>query len=429
MPDPGTTTPTEAAPAGAAPPVAPEPTAAPAAPAAPETQAPQTREEARRSIRLDQAQRQAKADVTAARAAEAEPAAGGTTPTEAEPAAEPKAEGGEVTETEPGAEPTEGEPGAEPKPEGIVVELDPRHPGTQGLSEIKVANEQEARFIKTLLNSYTRRSEVDTWKAKAEEAEAGRMRERDWRLRQEAVAKVQTNFRSTEEYRANVDEYDRIAQEIGQQAAERYWEGVVAKLAAQSSAEYNERVAAEVQADVDRRGDFWANQMWQRANGLSADITTLPNFRNLFAGAIRSFDAEIIAGTRPDVTAENIDDQFQRFFNGRLLADPSVVATVKARREAKAKSDQLSAEQAEKAKREREAADQAAVDRWKKEQADKRQETPPHALGALGASRDRDTQGGTPAETDDSAGMTAHQFKRSLRRGARQDGRRRFPGT
>jgi hypothetical protein len=398
-----------------------------------EPEGPVDRREARRQMHLERAQREAKARAQAGieeqQRRDAEPSepetgkAGEAEPEkkpEGEPAAEAKpAEGA----AEPGAKETEAKPAAAE----LVIEIDPRHPAAQGVKELRVGSEGEARVVRTLMKGYARHQDVELARERIADLEQQVMLERQGRIALEADRQVRGQWRMTNEYAVCVQRYNEIKDAAGEEAANEYWAGVEARLQEQTNAAYTEAVNAAAAQEYERRGEMWVNQMWERAKLLPEYLITLPGYQQWFVNAARAFNEELEAGTLPHVTQDNVDDQFIAYFHSRLIREPSVQAAFQQDRNAKAQKEASAKAEAEAAERKREAERQQAVEDWKKAQAHRRQENPPHPLGSLaGAPRDRSIQGSEPTDEEESAGKSVHQLRKEARRGAREDARRRF---
>jgi hypothetical protein len=392
-------------------------------------------------MRTDRAQREAKAkaqaDIDARRAAEAAEAAPAEPPAEpvpGEPPTEPPAE--PPAEPAPGEPPVEGvTPPAEPQePQGFVVELEPSHPAAQGLAGINIATEQEARVVRTLVNGYARRQEVEATKQRMVDLEQAFAAEKQARIHYEVTEQVQGDWRKTPEYAAAVTRYNNILQSEmpdAQQAATEYWEGVVANLDKQTREQYESRMDEEQAAEEQRRGELWANQMFVRARMMPTYVTSLPGFQEWFMNAATAFNAELERGTLPHVTPDNLDNSFMSYFYKRLTAEPSVMAAYRQHRAQPPGQDVAPVPPSgpktpEEKQRERDAIGAEYVEKYKQDLAARRAGTPPpHPLGSVGgATRDPGAPSSAPA-AEDTAGMSAHDIRKAAKKQARDRARAR----
>ena len=250
-------------------PVTTEPVAPAAAPAAEPTLEPTPAEStpkhplSRREVQAAlRAEREKPAATPAAQEPEPEvlPAAGAADPAAPKPA-------------EPAATPEAPKPAEEP---AIVVEIPVGHPASRGVATaIPVKTEQQAQVLRTLVNGYTRRQEVEQLKRENTEL-------RQSRTRTEASQAATQKWMQTPEYQESVETYHRIRAQEGEQAAADYWAGKQTKFQTLADQEFNERWGKEEQQETQELAVAWKQDAWANAGTLAPAVRALPQFSTWF---------------------------------------------------------------------------------------------------------------------------------------------------
>jgi hypothetical protein len=328
----------------------------------------------------------------------------------------------------------EPDPKAAPRPTVKRVPVRPGHPlAEQGLEYIEATDQRQEDAIRALLNGYERRQRVE-----AVEKENAELKAR--LTRSEATDAAQEKWKQTPEYRAAVEEYANIRDSVGQEAASRYWRGIQGDLAKLVDQEFRERwskVEAEQAereaAAVDEAGIAWAQEQYEGAKQrFPAIVTGMPEFGGWFENAVLSFNAELEAGRHPDVrTTTQMDAKFHDLLQARIMAEPKIRMLLKDVSDRKqrdtAAAREIKERQQAQAQRAASDAKKEGVAEFKREVAAKRADRPPHPLGALSdAARGTDAVLGGAEAGEDLSGLSAHELKKRLRSGVRDDVRRRF---
>lgn len=317
------------------------------------------------------------------------------------------------------------------QPDPIMVDVPDYHPVREmGLKAFKATSDLEARGIRALLNSYTRRAEL------AEMQKQLSTRDKELAEVQRELATVQsqqaaqTQFRATPEYSLHQQRYQELKDAYGEEVANNYMEGVQRKLNELAAKEFEQRWG-QVEADrFQRAAQQFANTAWQHTNGLPEPIRQLPEFGQYFQQALEGFNDAIARGHVRDVKPgdqEGLLKAFTAFFSTHLLRQPNVVAAFNRMDEQKRQQEKAAVDQAAAKQRELDAIKKQAVEEHMKSLAAKRQGSPPNPLGNLqSATRARVPDG----QTDESElkPSSPGQLRRMVRQQVREDTRRRFGG-
>lgn len=300
----------------------------------------------------------------------------------------------------------------------VVISVPEDHPiyTQNGQKTITAKDPQEERVIRAMLNSYTRRDEITTERAKRHAAEEEILR---YKTRQAASQK----FTDTPEYKQSQERYAEIKETIGDEAADEYWQGQQLRFQEMEKAEF-----ATARAELDEQHAQEGAERWvaearhQAGDGLPKAITSLPVFETLFNQAIEAFNHELIQGTYPKgMNQEQGYVAWKQFFAKRLSTDTDVRAVLDQGRAANEGADKtaLSNLDVEKIRRD-------AVEKFKQDAADKRRDVPPHALGNLAAQSTSRTPVVEKGEPSHSAPQTPSELKRASRLASRVAARKHF---
>jgi hypothetical protein len=353
-------------------------------------------------------------------AAVAEPAAPAP---EGEPAVAPEGEPAAEPEGEPAAEPT----AAPPTPGPIKVLVDRDHPiRGMGIEYLEAGSPQQERALRALLNgTYTRRAEVAERDTQIQE-----LQERI--IEYESGQAAMQRWEQSPEYRAASERYHRLKDleaegHVPEGTADDFWRGARLGAEAVAQEEYNTRYEQMLAENRARAGAQFADDAWGYAQRLPQHITSLPGFGQLFNEALYSFNAELELGHYQHLRPGDVDSlhqEFTRFFGSRLARDSAAMAAHRQYQDAQ--NQRRIAAKAATDQRTRDAEKTAAVDQFKQQVADKRQQMPPHPLGQVAsAARDRVPTETQPAPPEPGQ-LSPHEYKKQLRRGAREDARRHF---
>lgn len=425
-----------------------------------------TKREARKAMREDRARRQAES----AKQAET---AGEETETGAEPAGEseevvvdekgrrrdpetgkflPAEDGGEdaqdadgeeavgeqdtkpeaAEEQAPEQDTDEDESAADEAGDGRRVVIAEDHPIREmGLDAFTVSSEIEEQAVQALLNgTYNRRKEVEAATERANTLET-RNRELEQKLiEMESTQTATEKWKQTPEYRAAVEKYQQIREEIGPEAATTYWKGVQDSLQKMVDEEKGERTAAIEARELDEAAKQWKSEAWTRIETkLPEHIRKIPEFGRWVEEEISFLNDRLEAGRLPNVTnAEEAHAELGRLLSIRLSREPAVKAVYS---KIKEEERQSKAAEAQKSEEQRQAAakdSEKAVDDFKKKTADKRKETPPNPIAGM---KGADVHGASGSGDEGESGpdvdsMSPTQLRKHYKKQARQDARRRF---
>ena len=357
---------------------------------------------------------------------------------EVEPGKEPAKEPAAAPVVEPGAEPAEpGTAPVEPKPaeptEAIRVPIDPGHPiRAMGLDSITVKTPQEERLFKALLNgTYMRRQDVET-----RDGTIVQLQEKI--ARYEAGDAAQTKWEQTPGYKEHKERFLKLKElegsdEVPVGTASEYWKGAATELVQLQDAEYQTRLTAMRAERYERDATEWKQEAWERANRLSEAIRRLPEFGRIFESATQSFNAELELGHYPELAGitnaydrrEGLHKAFTHFLNSRLVAEPAVRSAYAAMKKLE-EGQPVAGTPPAADTRPVEQIEREAVEKFKQGVADTRREGPPHPLGNLASAVDRHPAAEPVGDETPPAGQSTQAFRRELKRGAREDARRRM---
>jgi hypothetical protein len=288
-------------------------------------------------------------------------------------------------------------PEAPAAPQYIKVPIPEGHPLREGGATYLLAeNEQQARAARATINDYTRRSQVETLRAQVDQFER---QVAEGAARQQA----QDEWRSSPEYATRMQQVQEVRDAFGDAVADVFAKGI--------DADYQRLESGKIEAalgEINQRRQSEAAQSWisdarVRVTALPEPIRSLPKFGEWFDAAIQSFNAELALGHFPQLVqgdTEAMHQEFLRFFNTRIRAQPEITAlvnTVNAR--AAQQQTETAAKIAADAK-EVERIEQEGVQKYLKSVADSRLAVPPHPLGTVQPATARDrTPAGSEAAT------------------------------
>jgi hypothetical protein len=281
--------------------------------------------------------------------------------------------------------------------------------------------QEQADAVRALTNgTYYRVREVQERDAKITQ-----LSEKLARLESGQVA--QSKWQQTPEYKAAVERYHQIRENVSPDAASQYWKGVESQFQAIADQEYESQIS-NYRAEADARA---GDEFIQEASRLSLAwvppaIRALPDYDNLFQRAVRGFDAEIGAGNYSHVQTgdvETLQQEFKRYFQSVLVRSTNAQAAMKAASAQQAVQQQTAAAKALAEQRRLERVQQDAVEAYKRSLAQTRAATPPHPLGQVGSgvSQPTHTTPPTPGISSDVSPQAARkQARQSAREAARQ---------
>ena len=317
------------------------------------------------------------------------------------------------------------------------MQIPENHPiGGSGEKFLIAADPQQERLIRGLLNgTYTRRQDVEAKDVVIAERDATIAEYEQKDARREANTTATQKWQGTPEYKASLERYNEIKETVGEEAATQYWKGVEAGFAEIAQKEYDERMKViearnteRQNKAVDAAGMAWGEEAFNRASVRVPEyIRNLPNYNDWFGEALHSFDSELTLGHFPKVTdPEGAHQHFYSFLGARLAREPAVTKALRANTAAKDREGKTAATKAAEQERQRQKDRADAVKKHKQEAAKKRKETPPHPLGNLSGVDRVSPLESTDGDKKEAAHETAHQLRRRMKAGAREDGRRHF---
>lgn len=347
---------------------------------------------------------------------------------------------GETAVAEGEATPEGDEEAASEQPAARRIPLPEGHPlRDQGIEFFEATDEQQEQGIRALVNSYTRRQEVEARDQKIREMDAKLAELQQQITRQKATEGTLQEWQKTPEYQQAVATYESILNAEGQEAASTYWDGIQGKLRETIDEKYEQDWSEIEEQRNAEAAEVWTNHAYEQIGGkLDPSITSMPGYNQWFGQAVAQLDTEILNGLHGHIQPGDTDGMMgvlKDVLDSLLLRQPEIQQLVRERQAAekqqsKAKSRQeiIDAQKQAQQKREAENAKEQAVTDFKKEAADKRLKSPPHPLGQLSdANRGDEALVGAGADGDDPlAGLTGHALKRAARRGARADAKRRI---
>lgn len=310
------------------------------------------------------------------------------------------------------------------------VEIDPDHPIREmGLDAFTPSTEIEEQAIRALLNgTYNRRREVETLTSERDRLQA---RNRDLQSKLIELESTQTateKWKQTPEYRQAVAKYEQIQEEIGPEAATKYWKGIQGELRELIESERTQRTAAMEAKEAEEAGRAWRDEALRRLETrLPEHILNIPDFGEWVEEEIQFLNDRLEAGRLPKIkTSEDAHQELARLITIRLAREPAVKAVYKEIQEQRREAEQEKASQAQQERRAADEKTEKAVDEFKKGVADKRRKTPPNPVAGMRGATGEHRAGGSEPEGPDLDAMSPAQLKKHMKKQARQDGRRRF---
>jgi len=295
-------------------------------------------------------------------------------------------------------------PETAPAPQYIKVPIPEGHPLREGGATYLLAeNEQQARAARATINDYTRRSEVERYKAQIDQFE---------RQAAESTARqaAQDEWRSSPEYATRMQQVQEVRDAFGDAVADVFAKGI--------DADYQRLESGRIEAalgEINQRRQGEAVQAWiaqarERTLVLPDPVRALPKFNEWFESAVQSFDAELALGHLshiPPGDTEAMHQEFLRFFNARIRVQPEIAALVN---DINTRTERQRSEAAARVAleaQERERLKKQGVEEYLKTVADQRQAVPPHPLGSLTAATARDpSSAGSPVAAPVAAAQT-----------------------
>ena len=297
-----------------------------------------------------------------------------------------------------------------------------------GVEYFTAESPQHERAIRATINSYTRRSEVETLRAQL-----------DTNAREKAAVEAreaaQKQWVNRPEYQERITKYHEIKDAIGQAEADLFWQGANAELVQIEQQELTTRMGKLDESARQQAAQAWVDEAYAQTATLPALVRNLPQFGQWFQEAVDTFDARMERG-HFDAQLRAISDATTRqaemhrlFFadlGAALTRKPEVIAYYRSLGERETQAKQVAATQAAAEAQRVADIEVAAVEKYKQEQAAKRGQVPPHPLGNLAAAAsDRMPHTGTETAAIAVAKSPA-ELKRMARAGVREDVQRRF---
>jgi hypothetical protein len=302
-------------------------------------------------------------------------------------------------------------------PQPVKVPIPQDHPIREmGLDALEASSPQQERAIRALVNSYTRRQQVEEAEQRAVTAERELIRVR---AEQSAVSK----WKATPEYQTAAEKYHEIADSVGQDAADRYWRDVQNDWKQLAEQEYEQQITTAEAAEIERAYNVWKGEAWQRAARIPEHIRQMPDFGRWFNTAVETFDFEVQRGSYPHLQpgdTEALHTEFERFFAARVRSQPPVQQLSQQQAAARTR-EQVARNEAER-KRIADDAARNAVEEARRKAAETRQQQPPHPLGRV-ATAPAPAAAVQQATTTDDRNLSPHEIQRRAREAARAAGR------
>jgi hypothetical protein len=318
--------------------------------------------------------------------------------------------------------------------DGIRVDIPKGHPISEmGLDAFNASSDLEAQAIQGLLNgTYARRKDVEQRDERIGKLESENRELRQKMVRIDASASAADKWKASPDGQAAIARYEQIHEEIGKEAADEYWIGVQTKFQKVVETENTARWQEVEAQEADQAGERWTEEAWQTTQQrLPPFLRDIPDLKNWFTEEVQLFDQRLLAGHYPNITTpEQMHAEFARLLASRLVREPTAANALRAAKEAesRAKSDRAREETQRRADQEKsiEQVKAGAVTDFKAQAAETRKQTPTHPLaGVPGATGDGRTVS-PDADGPDLDSLSPHELKRTLKRGARTDARRRF---
>jgi len=240
------------------------------------------------------------------------------------------------------------DPAAEPVVEGtaetpafIAVKVDPKHPSSQGQTEVRVADELSARVVRAYENQNAKQLQMDVEKRQADLAELNAelttarqelavMHDKDDRT--EADKAAWTKWEASDDYKTKADRFRQLQElevdgTVPKGTASEYWRGAALGYQDTAKAEYQTRANARAAERGERETQQWIAQAEKNQSYLSEAVRTHPEYPTWFNKAVKSFDSELRLGHITDVQPGNpasMHKAFTDFFRGVLIRHEAV---------------------------------------------------------------------------------------------------------
>lgn len=362
-------------------------------------------------------------EATTPEAAAGEAAADGTIPP-AESGEAGTQDGGEAPEQD------EGTAAASEAAGGRVrVDLGDHPVAGSGTAAVNVADENEAKVVRALLNgTYERRAEVDRLRKQLSEVRSQLDAKEDEQIQREARQTVEERWKQQPEYKQIVEKYREILEEHGADSAAAYWDGKQSALRELVQQETDERMTAKQQEREQRAAQEWMVATRAELNVLPEHMLSIPEFDTWFAEEMTSFEVAAdrgvydaqLQGLSPAQQYGKLQQLFMARFAQRLKREPKIRAAYESQVKANGATPAPQPKVDEKAIAEK------AVEDYKRSVAKSRETAPPHPLGGTGGEEPglvSRTEPTPEEEGVDLAAMSPAQRKRYHREGARRDAR------
>src|SRR3990167_2093205 len=158
-----------------------------------------------------------------------------------------------------------------------------------GVEYFTAESPQHERAIRATINSYTRRSEVETLRAQL-----------DTNAREKAAVEAreaaQKQWVNRPEYQERITKYHAIKEAIGQAEADLFWQGANAELVQIEQQELTTRMGKLDESARQQAAQAWVDEAYAQTATLPALVRTLPQFGQWFQEAVDTFDARMERG-------------------------------------------------------------------------------------------------------------------------------------
>lgn len=295
------------------------------------------------------------------------------------------------------------------------------------------------QFVRWNLNNVVRARELEETRRQLEEANAKLQRRV---IEADARQAAEERWRQTPEYQAHVKRYQEILDTHGEEAARVYWDGVQPQLQKLIEEEVRQRVASvEQEVAQEYAARFLAEARQKAVEQLPREIAMHPRFQEVFDRARYLYGADI---TRREERGERVlpdHSEFAQFLKTEILKDRELQSVIRATMRPPmpapthapvatstpaAPPQPVPQQHQPQQTIDIEAIKREAIEEFKRQQAEKREQVPPHPMGAVvGASANRPAGTMVAEEQPDLAKMNpverrqwAHQRARAIARAA-----------
>lgn len=219
-------------------------------------------------------------------------------------------------------------------PQEIRVPIPEGHPlREQGREYIVAASPEQERDIRGLLNSHTRRQEVETARREAQAA-------REEALRYRAALEASDAWQMQAIDSGVLEEYQNI-KEVNPKAAERFLRGAMAEMEEDASTRYQQATEAVQQQQVTQSAvQFVASAYGELSGRLPAELTMLPAYREAFDLARRNYGDYLDRREALGYEVQPSVEEMRPYLEGALVTSPDIVRFLTARQQSQTAQQQ-----------------------------------------------------------------------------------------